>query len=108
MESKKRSTTPNWTLITNHATVLVYIAAYRRITAAEMASKLDLTERQVRRIISDLLAAGYIEKTRVRKVNQYSVNFTKTLRRPESKSIKVGELLDLFLKRGTWGRPLEP
>jgi len=98
----------NWTFITNHGAVLMYLAANPRITVAEIASKLSITERSVRRIISHLHDAGYIEKTRVGRVNQYTVDFAKALRRPESKSIQVGELLDLLLRRGAWGKSLEP
>ena len=43
-----------WTFITNHGAVLSLVAERGQITAREIGYKLDLTERSVHRIISDL------------------------------------------------------
>ena len=60
-----------WHFITNHGAVLLLIAHRRQITAREIAEVLGLTERPVRRIIAELEAAGYLQKMRVGRVNQY-------------------------------------
>jgi predicted ArsR family transcriptional regulator len=53
---------PTWSFLTNTGAVLLLIAQRRHITAREIAERLALTERPVRRIIADLEAAGYLPK----------------------------------------------
>jgi len=89
----------DWVFITSHGAVLALVAKHREIKAIEMASELGLTERSVSRIIADLIAAGYVEKDKSGRVNRYKVNPHLTLRRPESREIRVGELLKVLLPR---------
>jgi len=83
----------NWTFITNHGAVLSIISQHKRITALDISTQLGITERSVRRVISDLVRDGYIETQRERGVNRYQVNHELPLRRPESQDLKVEELL---------------
>jgi len=55
---------PQWTFLTNHALVLSYIAHYPRITGRNLANAIGITERATRKLIADLLEAGYIAKKR--------------------------------------------
>lgn len=82
-----------WTFITSHGGVLAVIAQHRQITAREIAERLGMTERPVRRIIADLEAAGYLHKRRTGRVNQYQVNDTLPLRRLGLRETEVGALL---------------
>ncbi|MFX0203892.1 MAG: hypothetical protein ACFFCW_47960 [Candidatus Hodarchaeota archaeon] len=43
-----------WTFLTNHALVLVYLAKHPQITALELSMPIGITERAVRKIIADL------------------------------------------------------
>ena len=44
----------DWHFITNHGTVLLLIAQRHQITAREIAATLGMTERPIRRIITEL------------------------------------------------------
>lgn len=83
----------NWTFITNHGAVLALVGRGGRITGREIAAQIGITERAVRRIISDLEAEGYVQKKREGRVNSYAVNRGLPLRRGEHRDIAVGELL---------------
>ena len=85
-----------WHFITNHGTVLLLIAERRQITAREIAEVLGLTERPVRRIIAELEAAGYLQKKRVGRVNQYEVALDLPLRQSVHREVAVGDLLQVF------------
>lgn len=54
---------PSWSFLSNHGAVLVLVATQPRITATEIGSQLGITERPVRRIISELEAAGYLGRS---------------------------------------------
>jgi predicted ArsR family transcriptional regulator len=86
----------SWSFITNHGAVLSLVARRNQITAREIANQLSITERSVLRIISDLEAEGYLERTRDGRVNYYQVNHDLPLRRPELRDTAVGALLHLF------------
>lgn len=87
----------SWTFITNHGAVLVLIGQHKQITAREIAKQIDITERSVRRIISDLEREGYISKERNGRINTYRVNERQTLRRRETGEVSVGELLKTLM-----------
>ena len=86
----------SWSFITNHGAVLSLVARHNQITGREIAAQLGITERSVLRIISDLEAEGYLERTRDGRVNYYDVNHDLPLRRPELRDTAVGELLNLL------------
>ena len=88
-----------WAFITSHGAVLALIAKHRKIKAIDIASELGLTERSVRRIIADLVAGGYVVIDKIGRVNRYRVKSALPLRRPESRDVKVGELLKVLLPR---------
>ena len=50
---------PSWTFITNHGAVLTLIAEREQVTARAIADNLNITERSVHRIITDLENEGY-------------------------------------------------
>jgi DNA-binding CsgD family transcriptional regulator len=87
----------SWTFITNHAAVLACIAKRGKVRAIDIALEAGLTERSVRRIIDDLEAGRYINKTRDGRVNRYDVTPNLSLRRPESQGIMISDLLSLLL-----------
>ena len=87
---------PAWSFITNYGAVLLLIAQRRQITAREIAARLELTERPVRRIIAELEAAGYLHKQRVGRVNKYEVSLDLPLPQPVGREVAVGDLLRFF------------
>lgn len=83
-----------WTFLTNHAHVLVCLAHSGSLTARELGLRIGITERSVQAIIADLVAGGYLEKTKVGRRNHYTVNSWGRLRHPVEAAHTVGELLD--------------
>jgi predicted ArsR family transcriptional regulator len=83
-----------WTFLTNHAVVLVYLARHPQITARELALSIGITERAVRKIIADLEAERYISKAREGRGVRYSINSQLPLRHRTQKDKSVSKLLD--------------
>ncbi|MGB2922476.1 MAG: winged helix-turn-helix domain-containing protein [Mycobacterium sp.] len=81
-----------WTFLTNHAHVLLCLAR-GSLTARELSLLIGITERSVQAILADLIADGYLEKTKVGRRNSYSVNPSGRLRHPLESSHTVGELI---------------
>ncbi len=89
---------PSWSFLTNHGAVLVLMASQPRITATAIGAELGITERPVRRIISELEAAGYVSRTRAGRSNSYEVT-NLPLPGPVLRDIVVGDLLNILKTR---------
>ena len=85
---------PEWIFLTKHALVLSLIANNPRITARELATAIDTTERQIRRIIADLYADGYINKRKVGRGVKYRINPDLSLRHDTHREIAIGNFLE--------------
>ena len=86
----------SWSFLSNHGAVLLLLATQPRITAIAIGSQLGITERPVRRIISELEAAGYIRRVREGRSNRYEVNPILPLPGPVIRDIAVGDLIDIL------------
>lgn len=64
----------SWSFITNHASVLCFIANHPTATTKQMAATLGITERSILRIISDLEHEGYLKRKRDGRTNRYDLN----------------------------------
>lgn len=64
---------PRWTLLTNHARVLICIADDPAGRLREIAERVGITERAVHRIVVDLRDAGYIIRERDGRRNRYTI-----------------------------------
>ena len=69
----KSAPEPSWTFLTNHAHVLLTIAAEPEIRIRDIASEVGITERAAHRIVADLEEAGYLKVTKVGRRNEYVV-----------------------------------
>lgn len=85
-----------WTFITNHAAVLSFISRHPMITGHELALEVGISERAVRRIISELLDAGYIAKKREGRRVRYEVKRQAPLRHKIHTDKTVRELLNVL------------
>lgn len=83
-----------WTFLTKHALVLSLIAKHPRTTAQELATAIGTTERQVRRVIADLFAEGYIDKKREGRGLKYRINPELSLRHDTHWEIAIGDFLE--------------
>jgi DNA-binding MarR family transcriptional regulator len=85
-----------WTFVTNHFVVLLCIAEDPAVRMSDVADRVGVTERAVQRIVADLVAAGYLERTRVGRRNHYLINEDLPLRHLETQHQRLGELLNLL------------
>jgi hypothetical protein len=86
----------NWTFLTNHARVLVCIARDPGARLRDISAGLGITERSAYAIVTDLIQAGYIIKTKDGRRNRYQIRADLPLPEPASRQPTVGELLTLL------------
>ncbi|MBS1859186.1 MAG: MarR family transcriptional regulator [Acidobacteria bacterium] len=85
-----------WTFLTNHAHVLLSIAADPGIRLRDVAARVGVTERAAQRIVADLLAEGYLTAEKAGRRNHYEVHKGLPLRHPVEQHAEVGALLRLL------------
>ena len=93
---KETANEPKWTFITNHAVVLSRISHDPVITAGNLAEIIGITERAVRRIISELHREGYILKFKEGRRVRYAINHDSPLRHKALREKAVGDLLQIL------------
>jgi len=92
----KEESMAGWTFITNHAVVLSLIAREPSITARRISSIAGITERAVRKILSDLEKGGFLGKVKEGRNLRYTVYRGAALRHLTQKDKAVGVLLDIL------------
>lgn len=90
----KKAPERTWTFLTNHAHALLCLAQGEALTARELGVLIGITERSVQAILADLIADGYLTKSKVGRRNLYTVNPDGRLRHPLESAHTVGELID--------------
>jgi len=85
-----------WKFVTNHALVLCLIAQQPRITAREISSTINITEKATRNIINDLEADGYVTRKREGRRNRYTVYTDLPLRHEMQQDKFIGDLLEVL------------
>lgn len=86
--------TRGWTFLTNHAHALLCLAHQESLTTRDLSLRIGITERAVQAILADLVAEGYLTKTKMGRRNSYTVNPNGRLRHPLESGHTVGELID--------------
>ncbi|MET7804043.1 MarR family winged helix-turn-helix transcriptional regulator [Micromonospora chersina] len=86
----------NWTFLTNHGHVLLAIARNPTARLRDVAGEVGVTERAAQAIVADLEAGGYLQRTRVGRRNEYTINPSGHFRHPAEADQQVGALLALF------------
>jgi hypothetical protein len=92
-------TGPGWTFLSNHTHVLVALAAEPDLTLRDIAQRVGITERGVIRIVEELEQGGVLTREREGRRNRYALNLDASLRHPLEQHCRIGELLDLILRR---------
>ena len=87
---------PQWTFITNHGLVLAYIAKFPQSTTRTVASAINLTERTVHKIITELETEKYIERRRMGRNNVYRINSRTELRHETTRDVLVEDFLKVL------------
>jgi predicted ArsR family transcriptional regulator len=86
----------SWRFLTNHGNALLYIAREPDARARDIAERVGITERAAQRIVADLIADGYLERTKVGRRNRYEINRYGHLRHPLFEGFEIGPLLDIL------------
>jgi hypothetical protein len=92
-----------WGFLTNHARVLVCIAHDSAVRLRDIAERVGITERSAFGIVSDLIEAGYVVRSKNGRRNLYDVQAHLPLRDVISREGTVGELLDVLVGEGGSG-----
>ena len=85
--------TVSWTFLSNHAHVLLCLAADPDQTLPAIAEQVGITTRAVQLILADLIEGGYVVRTRVGRRNHYEINLDGRLRHPLEAHHSVAELI---------------
>lgn len=85
----------DWTFLTNHAHVLLCLAADQDVLLRTVAQQVGITERAAQLIVADLEQAGYITRTRVGRRNHYAIKPRRKLRHPLESHRTVEVLLGI-------------
>jgi DNA-binding transcriptional ArsR family regulator len=88
----------DWSLLTNHARLLLAIENEPGLRVRDMADRVHLSERGVALILRDLRDAGYVTSRRDGRRVFYSVVPGKPMRTDTLQHRTVGELLRLLLE----------
>ena len=83
-----------WTLLSNHAHVLVCLAEDETMRLKDVAVRVGITERAVQRIVAELEAADYLSRLREGRRNRYRIDGSQPLRHPLEQAHTVGELIE--------------
>src|SRR5215472_4748605 len=96
----------SWTLLTGHGHVLVEIARNPNARIRDISPVVDLTERTVQAIVTDLEAAGYLTRTRVGRRTRYTVNPDSPFRHSAQDGLRVGPLLYMLTEMADTETPV--
>jgi predicted transcriptional regulator len=86
----------SWTFLTNHTQVLLCIARDPHVRLRDVAEDVGITERAAQRILADLVGAGYVDRMRVGRRNEYTINRQVAMRHVAQLGQEIGGLLDLL------------
>ena len=93
-----------WTFLSNHAHVLICLAADPGARARGVARRLGLTVSGVQRILAELEAGGYVRRARGARPYRYAVNQRRPLGHPLVAHRTVRDLVRLGLDGVPTGR----
>lgn len=85
-----------WTFLTNHAHVLVAVAADPDIRVEDIAAQVGITRRAALLILRDLQDDGYLARERRGRRTHYTVARHRRFRHPAAAQHEVDELLGIF------------
>ena len=82
-----------WAFLTHHAHVLLAVARDPDARLRDVAEQVGITERAAQAIVADLVAEGYVTRTREGRRNRYAIDPDAPLRHPLEQDHTIGELL---------------
>lgn len=94
--TRSRESERHWTLLTPHALVLLCIARDPGTRVREIADAVGISERGAHQIVSDLVQAGYIRRSRVGRRNHYAIEEKMTLKHGIIRHRRVASIVALL------------
>jgi MarR family len=91
-----------WRFLSNHGQVLVFVAREPHARLRDIAEATGITERSAHRIVSELVAGGYLERRREGRSNHYVVNPDVPIMDPLLADHWVGEILAVVAGPAGW------
>ncbi len=85
-----------WTIFTNHAHVLLCLAANADLRIRDLALLVGITERAVQRILRELTEEGFLQVSKHGRRNHYIVVQSQVLRHPVEAHANVGDVLTIL------------
>jgi DNA-binding transcriptional ArsR family regulator len=85
-----------WAFLTSHTRVLLAVAQNPELRVGEIADAAHVTERSAYRILSDLVEAGYLRRTREGRRNRYELDHDLPLGDPIVEEQPTSDLLSLI------------
>jgi predicted HTH transcriptional regulator len=86
--------THKWTFLTYHGRVLVYISKHPDATCREIAREVGVTEREIQKVIHDLVADGYAIRKKNGRSNTYTIHPELPMRHQLEQDHSVGDVLN--------------
>jgi predicted transcriptional regulator len=83
----------SWTFLTNHAHVLLAVAATPDLRLKEIAARVDITERTAMHIVADLEQVGCIERRKHGRRNHYVIKAQHPLHHPLEEHHQISDLI---------------
>ena len=80
----------SWTFLTNHTQVLLCLARDPHVRLRDVADDVGITERATQRILADLVKSGHVDRVRVGRRNEYTVNREQAMRHVAQLGQQVG------------------
>jgi hypothetical protein len=87
----------NWSVLTNHARVLLRIAEDPGARLRDIAAALAITERRAYGIVTDLADAGYVIKQKDGRRNRYQIQAHLPLPDPGGREPAIGDVLAVLM-----------
>ncbi len=92
----RKSGNCQWTFLTNHAHVLLYLVRNPAARLRDVAAAVGITERAVQRIIANMVEAGYLDRRRQGRQNTYRIHAEMPLRHPVEQHRRLADLIALI------------
>jgi DNA-binding Lrp family transcriptional regulator len=86
-----------WNFLTNHANVLLCVTEEPDVRLRDLAVRIGISERAVKRIVADLEREGYLSRERLGRRNHYLVHNDTLVGGPVVRGLQLGALLAALL-----------
>ena len=88
---------PPFSFLTNHAMTLLAIARDPKARVRDIADQVGITERAAQRLVGELCDAGYVDRKRMGRRNEYTINPDAPIGTAIARDLQVGELLGVLV-----------